>query len=347
MIEKAKIDEILSLYKTPSIATICSHSSLQIFHGAKKEGFKTIGLCLRGNEKIYSAFPLAKPDKILFVDSYADVPVSELVSHESILIPHGSFVEYVGEKVDDLAVPVFGNRNSLAWERSREKLFDWIYKAGLKTPKVFVDPRAINQPVIVKFAGAKGGRGYLVVNSYEEYKQKVGDKKAMVQEFITGARAYPHYFYSVLNKKGYCAGKGSIELLGVDKRIESNADEIGRALYAGARTNLSFTVIGNEPMVLRESLLQKYFEIGKKVVEASEKLFGGIPGPFCIETIITDNLEIYVFEISARIVAGTNMFVPFSPYAIFIDERPLTTGIRIAKEIKNAIKMKKLKEIIY
>ncbi|HEV2449982.1 MAG TPA: DUF1246 domain-containing protein, partial [Thermoplasmata archaeon] len=29
----------------PTIATYCSHSSLQIFHGAKQEGFRTLGIC--------------------------------------------------------------------------------------------------------------------------------------------------------------------------------------------------------------------------------------------------------------------------------------------------------------
>ncbi len=347
MIEKSKIDAIISEYRKPSIATICSHSSLQIFHGARQEGLKTIGICLRGREKIYEVFPLAKPDEFVFVNSYSEIPESELVARDAILIPHGSFVEYTGEKIDDLAVPVLGNRASLVWERSREKLFDWIYKAGLKTPKVFLDPRTIDRPAIVKFPGAKGGQGYLVVNSYEEYRQKVGEKKAMVQEFLTGIRAYPHYFYSPLNKRGYRVSSGTVELLGVDRRVESNADEIGRAIFAGAHAKMSFTVVANEPMVLRESLLPEYMETGKKVVEAADKLFGGIPGPFCVETIITDNMEIYVFEISARIVAGTNIFSDSSPYSVFVYKKPMSMGRRIALEIRNAVKMKKLDEIVY
>lgn len=347
MIEKSKIEEIVSSYKKPAVATICSHSSLQIFHGAKAEGLKTIGICLRGKEKIYDAFPLAKPDEFIFVNSYSEIPANELVARNAILIPHGSFVEYIGEKADDLPVPILGNRASLAWERSREKLFDWIYKAGLKTPKVFLDPRTIDRPVIVKFPGAKGGAGYLVVNSYEEYRQKVGEKKAMVQEFLTGIRAYPHYFYTPLNKKGYSASKGSVELLGVDTRVESNADEIGRAIFAGAHAKMSFTVVANQPMVLRESLLHEYMEIGKKTVEAADKLFGGIPGPFCVETIITGDMQIYAFEISARIVAGTNIFADSSPYSVFMSKEPLSMGRRIALEIKNAIKTERLNEIVY
>ena len=38
MVPKSKIDEILDEYDTSdiTIATLCSHSSLQIFHGARK-----------------------------------------------------------------------------------------------------------------------------------------------------------------------------------------------------------------------------------------------------------------------------------------------------------------------
>jgi len=347
MIEKSRIDSIISSYKKPAVATICSHSSLQIFHGAKLEGLKTIGICMRGKEKIYDAFPLAKPDDFIFVDSYSQIPVSELVARSAIIVPHGSFVEYVGEKLDNLPIPVLGNRSSLVWERSRDKMFEWMQKAGLRTPRVFPNPQDIDRPVIVKFPGAKGGMGYAIVNSYEEYKNKVGSKPAMIQEFLSGVRAYPHYFYSPLSAKGYRAGKGSVELLGVDRRVESNADEIGRALYANAKTPMGFTVVANEPLVLRESLLPEYLEIGKKVSEAADRLFGGIPGPFCVETIITEKMEIYAFEISARIVAGTNMFADSSPYSVFMDKKPLSMGRRIAIEIKEAAKKKRLSEILY
>ena len=82
----------------------------------------------------------------------------------------------------------------------------------------------------------------------------------------------------------------------------------------------------------RESLLPKIFEIGEKVVEKSLVLFGGMIGPFCLETIITDQLEFIVFEIS-------------SPYSDLISDN-LSTGRRIAKEIKLAQEEDKLEEII-
>ena len=59
MVPKNKIHKILSEYDKDkiTIATLCSHSSLQIFNGAKKEGFKTLGLAIRDNNRFYDAFP--------------------------------------------------------------------------------------------------------------------------------------------------------------------------------------------------------------------------------------------------------------------------------------------------
>lgn len=347
MVEKKKIDRILSSYKKFSVATICSHSSLQIFHSARLEGIKTIGLVLRDKKALYESFPLARPDEFIVVDSYSDIPVDELVARESIIIPHGSFIEYTGEKFDTLEVPIYGNRKSIFWERNRKKMIEWIKAAGVRTPKI-LKPEEIDGATLVKFPGAKGGHGYLIVNSQEEFEKKVGyGKECILQEFIIGVRAYPHYFSSPISKIGYPTKYGRIELLGVDKRVESSADEIARAVSAGLKPPLSFTVIGNEPMVLRESLLYDYMELGRKIYEKSHDLFGGTFGPFCIETIINDDLEIFVFEVSARIVAGTNVFVPNSQYSCFSYKEPMNMGRRIARELKTAKKKGRLSDIVY
>ncbi|MFH2106283.1 MAG: formate--phosphoribosylaminoimidazolecarboxamide ligase [Candidatus Micrarchaeota archaeon] len=346
MVQKKIIDEIIDSYPEISIATICSHSSLQIFKGAREEGIKTIGIVKKENKKLYESFPFGKPDEFIIVDDYKNIPVSELVAKNAIVIPHGSFVEYVGEKFDSMELPVYGNRKSLVWERSREKMIEWLRKAGIKTPKT-LKPNDIDGPCLVKFPGAKGGRGYFIVKTREEFDEIVGKQECMIQEFIIGVRAYPHYFFSPISEIGYPAKHGRIELLGVDTRIESSANEIARAVSAGIKKKMAFTVIGNQSMVLRESLLGEYFEMGRKVRDASIDLFGGIFGPYCIETIITEDLEIYAFEISARIVAGTNVYPNGSPYSTYYYNEPMSTGKRIARELKEAFKRKRLKEIIY
>jgi 5-formaminoimidazole-4-carboxamide-1-(beta)-D-ribofuranosyl 5'-monophosphate synthetase len=346
MLDKKKIDDLLSGYKGFRIATICSHSSLQIFKGAREEGIKTIGIVQKDKRKLYESFPLGRPDEFIEVDSFADVPWESLVAKNAIIIPHGSFVEYVGEAFDDLPVPVYGNRRSIKWERERDRMLSWIRKAGIKTPRIY-KPEEIDGPVLVKFPGAKGGRGYIIVRSEKEFHQKVKDQECVIQEFIIGVRAYPHYFFSPFKNKGYATKQGELQLLGVDRRVESSADEIARAVSIGMTPQMAFTVIGNEPMVLRESLLSEYMEIGRNISETSFGLFGGLIGPFCVETIITEELQIFAFEVSARIVAGTNIYPEGSPYSVYYYDEPMSTGRRIARELKHAAKMRRLKEIVY
>jgi len=85
--------------------------------------------------------------------------------------------------------------------------------------------------------------------------------------------------------------------------------------------------------------------MAERVVERSMDLFGGMIGPFCLETIVTDDLKFKVFEISTRIVAGTNLFIGGSPYSE-LTEPGMSTGRRIAREIKLARKMDALMEIL-
>jgi 5-formaminoimidazole-4-carboxamide-1-(beta)-D-ribofuranosyl 5'-monophosphate synthetase len=88
--------------------------------------------------------------------------------------------------------------------------------------------------------------------------------------------------------------------------------------------------------------------MGQKVIETSRELFSpGLTGPFCIETVCTEDLEFIAFEISARIVAGTNLFINGSPYSQLLYDVPMSTGRRIAREVKEAIKGDLLDEVVY
>jgi 5-formaminoimidazole-4-carboxamide-1-(beta)-D-ribofuranosyl 5'-monophosphate synthetase len=88
-------------------------------------------------------------------------------------------------------------------------------------------------------------------------------------------------------------------------------------------------------------------EMGAGVVESSHRLFEGLTGPFCIETVCTDDLKFYTIEISARIVAGTNLYPMGSPYTCYSYGEPMSTGRRIARELKLAARLDKLDSIIY
>ncbi len=355
MVPDRRIDGILEDYDKDElvIATLCSHSSLQIFHGAKKLGFRTMGITVTQDTKHYDAFPLARPDEFVQLSSYDEMldKADFFVENNVIIIPHGSFVEYLGpKKFERMDVPSFGNRKVLAWESDRDKEREWLTSAGVSMPEIVNDAEHIDRPVLVKYHGAKGGRGFFIAKDHNDFKLGIEHNVPYtMQEYVLGTRYYLHFFYSPIVKEGYHAGDGTIEMLSIDRRDESNIDEMYKL---GAQEELkkhqlypSFVVTGNVPVVIRESLLPKAFEMAERIVNRSIELFGGMVGPFCLESIVTDKLEFKVFEISSRIVAGTNPFINGSPYSEMIHPG-MSTGMRIAKEIQMARDMDALDLIL-
>jgi 5-formaminoimidazole-4-carboxamide-1-(beta)-D-ribofuranosyl 5'-monophosphate synthetase len=332
------------------IATLASHSALQILKGAKDEGFETIAVCLKGREKIYEQYKVA--DKIISIEKYDDFMnlQEDLIAENSIIIPHASFIAYMGhERIEQLKVPYYGNKKILKYESDRTLERKWLIDSGLTLPKIFEKPEDIDRPVIVKFHGAGGGRGYFLAKNTKDFEKKIKlhpKKGYVIQEYILGVHMYAHYFHSDLAKE--------TEIMGFDKRYESNVDSIGRisARDQMALTEMqvdpSYLIVGNIPVVIRESYLPTILEMGENTVKESKKFAApGLFGPFCLETVITPEGEIKVFEISARIVAGTNPYVNGSPYTWLRYNEPMSTGRRIAREIKMAIEQDKLKQILH
>ena len=337
----------MASYKNYKIATIGSHSALQILKGAKDEGFETICVCTPDRKKMYESYNLA--DEIIIVDKYENYLEvdQQLIDKNAVVIPHGSFVSYLGyEKILKIQSMYYGTKEILEWEEDRVKEREWLLKADLKLPRIFKKPEDIDSPAIIKFHGAQGGRGYFIANNTKEFNERIKeyptDTPYVIQEYIVGVPLYSHYFYSPVNDE--------LEIMSFDKRYESNADSIGRIaakdqLDADIRT--SYTITGNIPLVLRESIIPVVYGMGERVIETSKDIVNkGLFGPFCLEAIVDTNLNFYVFEISARIVAGTNPYVNGSPYTWLKYNEPMSTGRKIAKDIKEAIEKGKLEDVL-
>jgi len=338
----------MALHKNYKIATIGSHSALQILKGAQDEGFSTIAICLKNRERPYKLFNVA--DEIIIIRNYNELlkVQDKLIKKNAIFIPHASLITYLGiDKVESFKVPYYGNKNILRFEADRNIERKWLKNSGLKLPRIFDNPKDINRAVIVKFHGAKGGKGYFLAKNERDFKQKIKahpkGEDYVIQEYIVGVPMFIHYFYSPLTNE--------LEIMGFDIRYESNVDSLGRISardqMALPKIDPSYVIVGNIPVVVRESFLPRIIDMGERVIKESRKITpGGLWGPFCLETILTPNEEIRVFEISARIVAGTNPYVEGSPYTALKYNEPMSTGRRIAREIKNAIKKKQLKKIL-
>ncbi|MCI4439519.1 formate--phosphoribosylaminoimidazolecarboxamide ligase [archaeon] len=335
-----------------TIATLGSHSALQILKGAKDEGFKTALVCLKSRLKLYSRFKKLT-DEIVLVESFSEImsqEVQEKLSNlNAILIPHGSLVEYVSlEQIENnFKIPIFGNKYILRWESDRNLKEKLLREAGVRTPKVYSSVDEVDSTVIVKLPGAKGGKGYFLATNPKEIREKlrilnIREEDIFVQEYILGTTAYVHFFYSPLSDE--------LEIISMDRRYETNVDGLGKIpakLQLQSNPDLSYLVVGNIPIVLRESLLEEIFEIGEGLVRASKELVPpGFIGPFCIEGAYNGEGKFYVFEFSARIVAGTNLYVNGSPYTWLLYDEPMSMGKRIAREIKRAMEERRVKELI-
>lgn len=321
-----------------TIATLGSHSALQILKGARDEGFKTLAIVNRETERLYRSFNFV--DEVIAIGSYEDFPslVPRLQDRKIIIVPHGSFVAYLSlEEHKRMPIPYFGNKAVLDWEASRELQRVWLTKAGLRIPRQFRTGSEIDRPVIVKLYGAQGGKGYMFVRDAADFERRAGElarQNYILQEYIIGVPLYIHYFYSPLT--------GKLEIMSMDRRYETNVDSLGRipaAAQEGMDLSPSYVVVGNSPLSLRESMLAEAYRMGEDVVRVSQELCApkGLFGAFCIETIITPDTQFYVMEISARIVAGTNLFIDGSAYSYLNYSEPMSTGRRIAREIKNAL----------
>ncbi len=337
-----------------SVATLGSHCSLQVLKGAKDEGLKTILVCEKKREKLYKRFPFI--DELILVDSFSEITDDNcqtiLEKNDSILIPHGTLIAQMDSKqIESIKTPIFGNKWILRWESDREMKEKLMREAKLPVPTPVTNPADIDKLVIVKRQGAAGGKGYFLASNKEDYNKKrnqlisqgiISENETLyIQEYAAGVLAYLQFFYSPL--------KEELEFFGADQRHESDIEGLARIPAEQQLKNNdvpSFNVIGNSPLVLRESLLDQVYSMGENFVEASKRLVEpGMNGPFCIEGVYDENARFTSFEFSARIVAGTNIYMEGSPYLSLIYDEPMSMGKRIAREIKLASETNQLEKI--
>lgn len=337
-----------------AIGTLGSHCALQVLKGAKDEGFRTVLVCEKKRERLYRRFGFI--DEIIIVDTFSEVLdrkcVTQLNANDTIIIPHGTLISQIDSpEIESMEVPIFGNKWILRWESDRVMKEKLMVESKLPVPRSVSDPKDINGLTIAKRHGAAGGKGYFLTTSKDDYNKKrdqliaqgliKGDADLYLQEYSFGVSAYLQYFYSPIKKQ--------LEFFGVDRRYESDIDGLGR-IPAPQQMDLSkipsFNVIGNSPLVLRESLLEEVYSMGERFVETANRLVPpGMTGPFCLEGTYDENGQFTTFEFSARIVAGTNLYTNGSPYSAFMYDEPMSMGRRIAREIRVAKENNQLSEI--
>ncbi len=384
MLDRSIVQDIAREYdrKSVKIGFIASHSALDVADGAVEEGMRSIAFCQKGRERTYTTYFKAYRndngevvrgivDDAIVLDKFKEVMEERwqrwMRENSVIFIPNRSFTSYVDLKEieENFRVPMFGSRNMLRMEeREEKKSYYWLLeKAGLPFPEKIEDPRDINELVIVKLHHAvkKLERGFFTAASYKEYREKSEElirqgviteedlEKARIERYIIGPVFNFDFFYSPLEKEAT-----PIELLGVDWRFETSLDGHVR-LPAPQQMSLpphqilpEYTVCGHNSATIRESLLEKVFILAEKFVEASKEHYPpGIIGPFTLQTCVDKDLNFYIYDVAPRIGGGTNVHVWMGhPYGNALWRKNMSTGRRIAMEIKRAAEEERLDEIV-
>ena len=276
-----------------------------------------------------------------------------------MFVPNRSFAVYVGYDAieQQVALPLFGGRHLLrAEERTASpNQYDLLASAGVRSPRRFSQPEAIDRLVMVKLPQAQRAveRGFFTVASPEEFRRE-SDRllvegliraedlaTATIEEFVVGAQFNLDYFVSPLT--------GEVEFMGADQRIESNVEGIlhmTAAEQAALPLRPTLIPVGHRGVSVRESLLDRVFLVGEHMATAAAVAYPpGIIGPFALQGILDDRGEFVCFDVSLR-VPGAPILLTTSPYTRYKYGIEMSVGRRIAMELRQAATSGRLAEVV-
>lgn len=382
-IERKKIKDLLGDYpELPAIGAVASHSALDIFDGAVMEGFRTFAICKRGRERTYTHYFRASRDEVgnvtkgcvdesRVLEDFKDIlkePEQQRFRDDGVLIvPNRALSSYLPpEDIENkLLLPIIGSRNMLRLEEreDKENYYGLLKEAGIPFPPRIEDPKSIDGLSVVKIQHAEKPleRGFFTASTYDEYKKKSDAlvaqgvikaenlPKARIERYIIGPIFNLNFFFSPLAPRFE-----GLELLGIDERRESSLDGLVR-LPADQQLSLTekdkipgYRVVGHGSLTLRESLLEEVFRMGEKFVDtASTKYSPGIIGPFCLQAVVDKDGKFTVFDVSLRIGGGTNIHMAVGhPYGNALWHVPMSTGRRLALEVRRALREGTLSDLV-
>ncbi|MDI1495278.1 MAG: formate--phosphoribosylaminoimidazolecarboxamide ligase [Cenarchaeum symbiont of Oopsacas minuta] len=357
---KSEIAKIVSNYENPRIGVLGSHSALEIMDGAKDEGFETIVFCQKGRERPYKKFSRIA-DEIITVEKFSDMAKAraqkKMISTDTIVVPHRSLTAYLGYETIEkkFTVPIFGNRMLFRAEERKDQ-YRLLKKAGIRYPKIFSNPKDINTSAIVKVQekNRKLERAFFTVTSPKDYAEKSEKRikkglisrkelqKASIEELVIGTYMNFNYFHTPISN--------DVDFIGIERRLQTNMHDFN-AIPAAQQLEMSSIdlqniEVGHTPASIRESLLEKVFVMGEKFVKAVKKEYPpGIIGPFSLQSVITRDLELVVYDVSLR-VPGNPIVATTSPYTKYQYGQTFGIGRRIAMEIRRAIDENSLGKIL-
>ncbi len=371
-------DGLLADYDRNGLALCCigSHSALEVAYGARAQGLRSLIVTARGREKTYANYYARKSDptrgcvdETLELEAFTDLlsePVQkELRNRNAIFVASRSFEVYLHQKFSydeierGMQVPMFGNRRLLRAEERDEadNQYALLQRAGIRHPLQFASPDAIDRLVMVKAPHAKISfeRAFFLCASPQDYRSvssrmmregmldAAGLAGAVIEEYALGPSINLNFFYAPIS--------GELELCGTDTRRQTNLEgfrNVPPSAWESLRSvPMRLEEAGHIPATLTESMLEKAFDMGERLVRVARELYPpGIIGPFALQCIIVAGppKEFVCYDVSLRIPGSPG--TRYTPYSAYRWGRDVSVGERIAMEIVFARDAGRLPEVL-
>lgn len=325
-------------------------------------------------------------DEVIMVDKFSDIvkgPVQTQLKKLNTIFIHNRYFWVYFDKFSDveekLKVPIFGLRQGVKLEERHMPLnqYHLLEKAGIRIPKILrtgdgkMDDDKLNDvldkhfseggaPLICKVNETERGyeRAFFIFTSKAGFYKKAekmlskghitqeGLDMSVIEEFVVGAQINLNFFYSALS--------GELELMGTDTRRQTDLDGFLRLntdvqkslLSAGFQPKMIET--GHYGVTMKESLVEKAYDIGEKFVKTMAKeVPPGMIGPFALQGAVAagdGKEEFVIFDVSMRIPGSPG--TKYTPYSAYLYGDSISYGERIAMEIRRAVDEGKLEQIV-
>ncbi len=365
-----------------TLASVGSHSALEVASGARAAGLRSLVVTAKGRELTYARYFAARSDapargcvdEVLELGSFAEIleddAQRELLARNVIFVPNRSFEVYLHQKYEydeierRMLVPFFGNRHLL---RAEERAgggaaegadqYTLMERAGIRHPKAFASPQDIDRLVMVKAPHAKVSfeRAFFLASSPAEYGLTAarliddgvltaeGLAAARIEEYALGPSVNLNFFYSPVLRE--------LELSGTDTRRQTNLEGFRNippaSLEALSGVPMRLEEAGHIAATILESMLEPAFAMGERFVAAARALSPpGVIGPFALQCVIAAGppKELVCYDVSLRIPGSPG--TRYTPYSAYRWGRDVSVGERIAMEIVMARDTDRLQDVL-
>jgi 5-formaminoimidazole-4-carboxamide-1-(beta)-D-ribofuranosyl 5'-monophosphate synthetase len=365
-----------------TLASVGSHSALEVASGARAAGLRSLVVTAKGRELTYARYFAARSDapargcvdEVIELGSFAEIldddAQRQLLARNVIFVPNRSFEVYLHQKYEydeierRMLVPFFGNRYLLRAEEragggaaAGADQYALMERAGIRHPQAFASAQDIDRLVMVKAPHAKVSfeRAFFLASSPAEYDLTAarlidegvltaeGLAAARIEEYALGPSVNLNFFYSPV--------LGELELNGTDTRRQTNLEgfrNIPPASFDALRdVPMRLEEAGHIAATILESMLEPAFAMGERFVAAARELSPpGVIGPFALQCVIAAGppKELVCYDVSLRIPGSPG--TRYTPYSAYRWGRDVSVGERIAMEIVMARDTDRLLDVL-